>query len=161
MCIKHGVDIFFYFDQAQVTDELDQFYSDPTSPLRPDPSFICLLLAIFALGSHWTPLERPSSSSPTLQTEDCDPGHVYFNQAKPLVPDVIERSCLRSIQACFLLGVYLMPLSAVGSSYIYMGLALRKALAFDLHQGSDDQMLDEREREVRHRLWWSIYSLER
>ncbi|KAL2694900.1 hypothetical protein Neosp_001489 [[Neocosmospora] mangrovei] len=42
-----------------------------------------------------------------------------------------------------------------------MGLALRKALAFDLHQSSDDQMLDEREREVRRRLWWSIYSLER
>lgn len=161
VCIKHGVDIFFYFDQAQVAEELNQFYSDPTSSLRFDPSFICLVLAIFALGSHWTPLERPSSSPQTLQTEECDPGRVFFQQAKLLVPDVIERSCLRSIQACFLLGVYLMPLSAVGSSYIYMGIALRKALAFDLHQSSDDQILDEREREVRHRLWWSIYSLER
>ncbi|RTE84184.1 hypothetical protein BHE90_001326 [Fusarium euwallaceae] len=161
VCIKHGVDIFFYFDQAQAIDELDQFYSNPTSPLRSDPSFVCLILGIFALGSHWTPLERPSNSPPTLQTEECDPGHVFFRQAKLLVPDIIERSCLRSIQACFLLGVYLMPLSAVGSSYIYMGLALRKALAFDLHQSSDDQMLDRREREVRRRLWWSIYSLER
>ncbi|RSL48867.1 hypothetical protein CEP54_012693 [Fusarium duplospermum] len=161
VCIKHGVDIFFYFDQAQVIDELDQFYSNPTSPLRSDPSFICLILGIFALGSHWTPLERPSNSSPTLQTEECDPGRVFFRQAKLLIPDIIERSCLRSIQACFLLGVYLMPLSAVGSSYIYMGLALRKALAFDLHQSSDDQTMDERERELRHRLWWSIYSLER
>ncbi|EEU37938.1 uncharacterized protein NECHADRAFT_54712 [Fusarium vanettenii 77-13-4] len=161
VCIKHGVDIFFYFDQAQVIDELDQFYSNPMSPLRSDPSFICLLLGIFALGSHWTPLERPNNLSPTLQTEECDPGRVFFRQAKLLVPDIIERSCLRSIQACFLLGVCLMPLSAVKSSYIYMGLALRKALTFDLHQSSDDQMLDEREREVRHRLWWSIYSLER
>ncbi|KAJ4211677.1 hypothetical protein NW759_012279 [Fusarium solani] len=161
VCIKHGVDIFFYFDQAQVINDLDQFYSNPTSPLRVDPSFICLVLAIFALGSHWTPLERPSNSPQTLQTEECDPGRVFFQQAKLLVPDIIERSCLRSIQACFLLGVYLMPLSAVGSSYIYMGLALRKALAFDLHQGLDDQTLDEREREIRRRLWWSIYSLER
>ncbi|KAI8720018.1 Fungal-trans domain-containing protein [Fusarium sp. LHS14.1] len=161
VCIKHGVDIFFYFDQAQVIDELVQFYSNPTSPLRSDPSFICLLLGIFALGSHWTPLERPSTSPQTLQSEECDSGHVFFRQAKLLIPDIIERSCLRSIQACFLLGVYLMPLSAVGSSYIYMGLALRKALAFDLHQSSDDQILDEREREIRRRLWWSIYSLER
>ncbi|RSL50762.1 hypothetical protein CEP53_008693 [Fusarium sp. AF-6] len=161
VCIKHGVDIFFYFDQAEVIDELDHFYSNPTSPLRSDPSFVCLVLGIFALGSHWTPLERPSNSPPTLQTEECDPGNVFFRQAKLLVPDIIERSCLRSIQACFLLGVYLMPLSAVGSSYIYMGLALRNALTFDLHQSSDDQMLDEREREVRRRLWWSIFSLER
>ncbi|KAK7403478.1 hypothetical protein QQX98_010757 [Neonectria punicea] len=39
--------------------------------------------------------------------------------------------------------------------------ALRKALAFDLHQNTDDQTIDERGREVRRRLWWSIYSLER
>ncbi|KAF4461584.1 hypothetical protein FALBO_11620 [Fusarium albosuccineum] len=161
VCIKHGIDIFFYFDQAQITEELDQFYTNPVSPLRSDPSFVCLVLAILALGSHWTPLERPSNSSQPLNTEESDPGRVFFRQAKLLIPDIIERSCLKSIQACFLLGVYLMPLNAVGSSYIYMGMALRKALAFDLHQNPDDQVLDERERQIRCRLWWSIYSLER
>ncbi|KAJ3528863.1 hypothetical protein NM208_g10013 [Fusarium decemcellulare] len=161
VCIKHGIDIFFYFDQAQITEEVDQFYTNHLSPLRSDPSFVCLVLAIFALGSHWTPLERPSNSSQPLNTEESDPGRVFFRQAKLLIPDIIERSCLKSIQACFLLGVYLMPLNAVGSSYIYMGMALRKALAFDLHQNPDDQMLDERERQIRCRLWWSIYSLER
>ncbi|KAJ5049108.1 hypothetical protein NUH16_007621 [Penicillium rubens] len=54
-----------------------------------------------------------------------------------------------------------MPASAIGSSYVYMGLALRKALAFDLHLNPEDQAVDDREREVRCRLWWSIYSLER
>jgi hypothetical protein len=54
-----------------------------------------------------------------------------------------------------------MPASAIGSSYIYMGLALRKALACDLHIEADDHSINEREREVRRRLWWSIYSLER
>ncbi|KAM5341866.1 hypothetical protein ACJ41O_014897 [Fusarium nematophilum] len=161
VCIKHGIDIFFYFDQAQIMEELDQFYTNPSSPLRSDPSFVCLALAIFALGSHWTPLERPSDSSRGRHHDECDPGLVFFRQAKLLIPDIIERSCLRSIQACFILGVYLLPLNAVGSSYIYMGMALRKALAFDLHQRPDDQMVDEREREIRCRLWWSIYSLER
>lgn len=161
VCIKHGTDTFFYFDQAQFLADIDQFYTDPNSHLRSDSSFVCLAMAAFALGSQWTLLERPDGSAPGPRPEDGDPGRVFCSQAKTLIPDIIDRPCLRSIQASFVLGVYLMPASAIGSSYVYMGLALRKALAFDLHQNTDDQTLDEREREVRRRLWWSIYSLER
>ncbi|KAF9762894.1 hypothetical protein IL306_003287 [Fusarium sp. DS 682] len=157
VCIRRGTDVFFYFDQAQMIQEIEQFYTNPSCYLRFDPSFICLALTIFALGSHWTPLERPGNS----RIDEHDPGRLFFEQAKALVPDIIERPGLRSIQACLILGVYLMPLNAVGSSYVYTGMALRKALAFDLHQDSDDQTMDAREREVRRRLWWSIYSLER
>ncbi|KAJ0134765.1 Uncharacterized protein HZ326_22176 [Fusarium oxysporum f. sp. albedinis] len=160
VCIRHGVDIFFYFDQAQIMDEIAQFYTNSSSPLRTDPSFICLALGLFALGSNWTPLERPIDS-PLPHGDDSDLGRVFFRQAKLLIPDVIERTDLKAIQACFLLGIYLMPLNAAGSSYVYMGMALRKALAFDLHQSPDDQMIDGREKEIRCRLWWSIYSLER
>ncbi|KAG9498025.1 hypothetical protein J7337_010906 [Fusarium musae] len=157
VCIRRGTDVFFYFDQAQLIHEIEQFYTNQTCPLRFDPSFICLALTIFALGSHWTPLERPGHS----RIDEHDPGRLFFEQAKVLVPDVIELPGLRSIQVCLILGVYLMPQNAVGSSYVYLGMALRKALAFDLHQDSDDQAMDAREREVRRRLWWSIYSLER
>ncbi|KPM43653.1 hypothetical protein AK830_g2865 [Neonectria ditissima] len=161
VCMKRATDIFFYFDQAQFLTDIHQYYTDPASHLRSDSSFVCLAMAAFALGSHWTQLERPDGSSPGSRPEDGDPGRVFYSQAKALIPDIIDRPCLRSIQAPFVLGVYLMPASAIGSSYVYMGLALRKALAFDLHQNSDDQNIDEREREVRRRLWWSIYSLER
>lgn len=161
VCIKHGTDTFFYFDQAQFSVDIDQFYTDPNSHLRSDSSFVCLAMAAFALGSQWTLLERPDGPAPGPRPDDGDPGRVFYSQAKTLIPDIIDRPCLRSIQASFVLGVYLMPASAIGSSYVYMGLALRKALAFDLHQNTDDQTLDEREREVRRRLWWSIYSLER
>ncbi|KAF5564669.1 transcriptional regulatory [Fusarium napiforme] len=150
VCIRRGTDVFFYFDQAQMIHEIEQFYTNQTCPLRFDPSFICLALTIFALGSHWTPLERPSHS----RIDEHDPGRLFFEQAKVLVPDVIELPGLRSIQVCLILGVYLMPQNAIGSSYVYTGMALRKALAFDLHQDSDDQTMNSREREVRRRLWW-------
>ncbi|KAJ6147457.1 hypothetical protein N7497_009439 [Penicillium chrysogenum] len=159
--IKHATDTFFYFDQDQVLSEIDQFYNDTTSPLRSDLSFVCLVMATFALGSQWTPLERPDVSAVSLHRDNDDLGQVFYTHAKTLIPDLIDRPCLRSIQAPFLLGVYLMPASAIGSSYVYMGLALRKALAFDLHLNPEDQAVDDREREIRCRLWWSIYSLER
>lgn len=163
VCIRHGVDAFFYFDQTRFLSDIDEFYSDLNSPLRADCGFVGLALAAFALGSQWTPLEKPegSASSVTPTIDDNDPGRIFHSQLKTLVPDIIERSCVRSIQVPFIMGVYLMPTSAVGSSYVYLGLTLRKALAFDLHQENDDSAIDEREREGRRRLWWSVYSLER
>ncbi|SPJ80727.1 uncharacterized protein FTOL_08836 [Fusarium torulosum] len=157
VCMKHGVDVFFYFDQTQISNELDQFYNDTSSPLRSDPSFVCLLLAIFALGSQWTFLER-RGNPPSVPEGDL--GRMFFQQASSLIPDILEDDSIRSIQACFILSVYLMPMNAVGTSYLYMSMALKKALSLGLHQNPDD-LLEERERETRRRLWWSIYSLER
>jgi hypothetical protein len=159
--VKHATDLFFYFDQDQLLTEIDQFYKDANSILRSDMSFVCLLLAIFALGSQWITLERPEESATSLNNDNDDLGRAFYTHAKALIPDIIDRSCLRSIQAPFLLGVYLMPANAIGSSYVYMGLALRKALAFDLHVNTHDQSVDVKENEIRRRLWWSIYSLER
>lgn len=157
--IRHATDLFFYIDQDQFLIEIDHFYKTPSSSLRSDAGFVCLALAIFALGSQWTPMERPEGSQ--QQEKGADLGRIFFRQAKTLIPDIIDRPCLRSIQAPFVLGVYLMPANAIGSSYVYMGLALRKALAFDLHLHSEDQNMSAREKEVRRRLWWSLYSLER
>lgn len=122
---------------------------------------MCLAMSAFALGSQWTTLEKPEGHPSGYGIERTDPGRVFFDHARILIPDIIERPCLRSVQAPFILGVYLLPASAIGSSYVYFGLALRKALALDLHQDVDDQAIDQREIEVRRRLWWSIYSLER
>ncbi|KAF7563990.1 hypothetical protein G7046_g126 [Stylonectria norvegica] len=144
------------FPPRPVADFLVSFYTDPATPLRSDCGFVCLALATFALASQWTLLERPEGSAGALRPDDGDPGRIFYNQAKLLIPDVIDRPDLRSIQAPFVIGVYLLPASAIGSSYVYMGLAMRKAMAFDLHQNIDDQSIDEREREVRRRLTTTI-----
>ncbi|KAJ5619952.1 transcriptional regulator family: Fungal Specific TF [Penicillium lagena] len=159
--IKHATDALFYFDQSQFLREIDQLYTDSNSALRCDPSFVCLAMGVFALGSQWTPLERPEGLVTDLHRENVDLGRVFYCHARTLIPDIIDKPCLWSIQAPMVLSVYLLPASAIGSSYVYMGLALRKALAFDLHQDIDDPTTEEREKEVRRRLWWSIYSLER
>ncbi|KAJ1326993.1 proline utilization trans-activator [Microdochium nivale] len=163
VCIEHGTDSFYYFDQVQFLAEIDQFYTDPSSRLRYDFSFICLAYAAFALGSQWTTLARPDGRNPPpILQEDNDPGRIFYNQARTLIPDVIDLPCLWAVQATFVLGVYLLPASSIGSAYIYLGLALRKALAMDLHLHSDEVgVVDEDEKEIRKRIWWAVYSLER
>ncbi|KAE9571218.1 hypothetical protein CGMCC3_g12769 [Colletotrichum fructicola] len=73
----------------------------------------------------------------------------------------MDRVSMYSVKAAFVLGAYLMPSSAIGASYLYMGLALRKALILGLHQEIDDPSILDHEKEMRRRLWWAIYSLER
>ncbi|VUC29412.1 unnamed protein product [Clonostachys rosea] len=161
VCIHRGTDIFFFFDQGLLLSQIDDFYTDTQSPLRTDAGFISLALAVFALGSQFTSLEKPEGSHNRSPSEDGDPCTIFHRQIRTLIPDLIEMPSLYSIQALYIVGVYLMPLSALNSSYVYLGLALRKALEFDLHQCTDDPSLTDRENETRHRTWWSIYALER
>lgn len=163
VCIEHGTDAFFYFDQATFAAELDQFYSDDSCCLRHDSSFVCLALATFALGSQWTTLARPEKDRGQYALpEDTDPGRIFFDHARTLVPDILDRQCVRSVQAAFVLSVYLAPASAITAAYVYMGLALRKAVSLGLHRGdADDHHVTESDTEFQRRLWWAIYSLER
>ncbi|KAF2758089.1 hypothetical protein EJ05DRAFT_376792 [Pseudovirgaria hyperparasitica] len=104
-------------------------------------------------------LARPEG--PLSNVVPRDPGLTFFRQARGLMSDVIELNCIRAVQASFVIGVYLLPANAIGSSYVYLGIALRKALALDLHLAHQDTDFTTLERELRRRLWWSIYSLER
>lgn len=161
VCNEYGTDSFHYFDTAQFSAEVDEFYTNPQSLSRLDSAFICLAHAVFALGSQWATLVKPEGPSPMGFLQDTDPGHIFYRQARSLIPDVIEITSLRTVQATFVIGVYLLPASAISSSYVYLGLALRKAMALDLHLESEDSNINAAERELRRRLWWAVYSLER
>lgn len=159
--IQHGTDSFFYFDQARMISGLEEFYTDRKSSLRYDTGFLCLALASLALGSQWTALQcdDPSSMLPKYNVDEI--GRICYRHARLLVPDLDDSFSLEAVQAPFVLGVYLLPARATGSLHMYLGLALRKAMAMDLHTKAEAASLDDQEREIRSRLWWSIFSLER
>ena len=157
VCNEHGTDSFHYFDTARFSAELDEFYANANYSSRLDSAFVCLALATFALGSQWATLVRPEGS----RSIDGDPGRIFYQHARSLIPDVIELNSIRTVQATFVIGVYLLPASAISSSYVYLGLALRKALAIDLHLEIEESNVDDIEKELRRRLWWAVYSLER
>ncbi|KAK1482584.1 fungal specific transcription factor domain-containing protein [Colletotrichum cuscutae] len=91
LCIQHGTDFFFYFDQPSFLAEVEEFYNDLSSPLRRDPSFLCLLLSVLALGAHWSPRARPSALSGSLQIPAEDPGQVFCSHARILIADTMDR----------------------------------------------------------------------
>lgn len=161
VCNEHGTDSFHYFNTAQFSSELDECYSNFNSTLRLDSAFVCLAHAVFALGSQWATLVRPDGPRTTPPPQDGDPGRIFYHQAQSLIPDIIELNSIRTVQATFVIGVYLLPASAISSSYIYLGLALRKALAIDLHLETEEFNASDTEKELRRRLWWAVYSLER
>jgi hypothetical protein len=159
--IEHGTDSFFYFDQAEFVAGINEFYENPSSELRIDTGFVCLAHAAFALGSQWVELASSESSVVSSHGTDRESGREFYEQARSLIPDLDDKMSLESVQAPFVLGVYSLPARATGSLHMYLGLALRKALALDLHVATDDAQLSLRAREVRSRLWWAVFSLER
>ncbi|RMY22894.1 hypothetical protein D0867_02416 [Hortaea werneckii] len=159
--IEHGTDCFFYFDQPRFMADLFELYHQGHSHHNENASFVCLALAVFALGSQWTALSKPTNCASVPVPEDQDPGRIFYDTAQTLIGDVVQSSSLTSVQAVFVLSVYLLPASAFGAAFVYMGLALRKAMTIELHRESSDAATLEVDRESRRRLWWAIDSLER
>lgn len=140
---------------------LFEMYHQEDSHYKENASFVCLALAVFALGSQWTALSKPTDCASVSVPEDQDPGRIFYDTAQTLIGDVVQSSSLTSVQAIFVLSVYLLPASAFGAAFVYMGIALRKAMSIELHRESSDASTPEVDEESRRRLWWAIYSLER
>src|SRR5258706_3855437 len=49
----------------------------------------------------------------------------------------------------------------VGRAWMISGLAIRHAMALGLHVRSKAKNLTDFDKEIRYRIWWSLYSLER
>lgn len=121
---------------------------------------MCTVLMTLAVGSQFAHLKATNSQSNIHETGH-EPGLLFYSLAQSLMPDVIADQSVAAVQACLIMSVYLLPAHAYDTSYLYMGLALRMAIALNLHQNKSDTDMSAEMIEARHRLWWSVYSLER
>ncbi|KAL5410024.1 hypothetical protein PMIN04_010794 [Paraphaeosphaeria minitans] len=160
ICMDLGTDCFFYHNQKFFRRELSQLYAEPSCSLRSDCNFVCQALMEFALGSQFAALVSQEANLKIIAL-DQDPGRAFYEAARNLVPFVLESSTLRSIQTLFMMGVYLLPAKARSTAFMYMGMAMRMAIGHGLHRNQVDPAHSEEEREIRHRMWWALFSLER
>lgn len=172
------LDIFFkfaqtnysYTDEQSLRNSLYRIYLDSTTIGSEDASWLCTLLMVFAIGSQFAHLSSKQVSENNVQTDSSSFGYfkspddeaalTFYHAAITLIPDAITLASVDSVQAFVLLGVYTLPIDAAGMSFTYLGIAIKIAVQNGMHRAYRNS-LDPRTAELRNRIWWTVYTLEK
>ncbi|OOF98842.1 hypothetical protein ASPCADRAFT_504404 [Aspergillus carbonarius ITEM 5010] len=160
----------FYVEEDWLRDKLNTCYTDPSSLSSKDAGSVCAILMVLAVGTQFAhmessiPVNRLSSNSAFDDdhhfSED-DVGLTFYQFASKLLPDIIATASVRSVQACLLIGTYLLPLDTSGLCYTYFGLALKMAIQNGMHRKYTGEGLSPRMIETRNRVFWTAYTIEK
>lgn len=145
---------WYYFDERRFRDMLGKLHHEEALTTPIGHSQICLLLLVLALGSSFAHLHR-QISSPGV------PGLEYYKAAMTLMPAVVAQGALESVQCCLLAALYALPTQKSIHHYTYLGLALRLAIGLSLHRNARDSDIVAQDREIRTRVFWTTYCIER
>lgn len=161
---------YFYTDEETLRQRLDQFYSCPTRVGSEDAPWVSVALMVFALGTQFSHLCQSSVRGPNrelmrdahgiCQSMDDTIVSTFYHKATNLIPDILRMGCIESVQAFLLFGIYVLPIDPYGLSCTYFGIGIKVATQFNLHHKTI-QDLSPREVELRKRVWWTAYALER
>ncbi|KAM0551972.1 hypothetical protein ACHAPJ_008080 [Fusarium lateritium] len=161
---------YFYIDEETLRQRLDQFYSCPTRVGIEDAPWVSVALMVFALGTQFSHLHHSSARGSCrelmrgaydiCQSMDDTIATTFYRKATNLIPDILAMDSIESIQAFLLFGIYVLPIDPAGLSCTYFGIAIKVATRFNLHQKITVDV-SPRESELRKRVWWTAYALER
>ncbi|CAG8364854.1 unnamed protein product [Penicillium salamii] len=160
----------FYIEEDYLIEKLSVCYTAPESLSFDDAGAVCCILMVLAVGTQFahmessTPMNRLPSGSTANQdhhfSED-EVGLTFYQFASKLLPDIIATASVRSVQACLLIGTYLLPLDTSGLCYTYFGLALKLAIQNGMHRRYHGEGLSPRMIEVRNRVFWTAFTIEK
>ncbi|KAB8264696.1 fungal-specific transcription factor domain-containing protein [Aspergillus pseudonomiae] len=159
---KYAETHYLFVRKRWFFENLNVLYNDPSSFGRKGAAVISIMLTVFAIGTQYAYLDSPThnTTSDGEFSED-DIGTSFYQNAVRLLPEIIESSCLESVQACLLFGFYSLPIDASGLGYIYINLAVRLAMQNGMHRKCNSDVFSPDMIETRNRVWWTAYSLER
>ncbi|KAL1913775.1 hypothetical protein Sste5344_000042 [Sporothrix stenoceras] len=134
------------------------------NPMNPDtePAWLMCLSMVFVLG-----LEAASSQSSAIRRLVGNTARRealkarYLAKAKEVLPDVISGSMLVHVQALMLYCRYLHITRNRNACWNLTGAAIRVAVAIGLHRNGVHGKCSPLERELRRRIWWTLYAFER
>jgi hypothetical protein len=167
---KYGQTNYYYVEEDWAMAKLESIYSQTSSTSSDDSPAWCILLMLLAIGTQFADLDSADITA-AEQTNDTSSGHSFspeddvglsfYRFAVQLIPDVITIASIESVQAFLLLGVYTLPLDTPGLSYTYLGVAIKMAIQNGMHRKYSGVGLDRHTVEIRNRLWWTVYTLEK
>ncbi|KAF5677235.1 thiamine repressible regulatory protein [Fusarium heterosporum] len=161
---------YFYIDEESLRCRLDNFYSCPSRIGTDDAPWVAVTLMVFALGTQFSYLYQSSAQGSRkelmrdahdiCQTMNDTIASTFYRRAANLIPDIISMDSIESVQAFLLFGIYVLPFDPAGLSCTYFGIAIKIATQSKIHQSSAEDV-SLREVELRKRVWWTAYALER
>ncbi|KAL4804331.1 fungal-specific transcription factor domain-containing protein [Aspergillus unguis] len=169
MFFKYAQTNNFYVEEDWLKDKLNTCYTNPGSLSCNDAGAVCSILMVLAIGTQFahmesaTPVNRLNSNPASDDhgfSED-EVGLTFYQFASRLLPDIIASASIRSVQACLLIGTYLLPLDTSGLCYTYFGLALKMAIQNGMHRRYSGEGLPPHVIEIRNRVFWTAYTIEK
>ena len=160
----------FYVEEDWFREKLDICYFNPSSLSSKDAGAVCSILMVLAVGTQFAHMESSgglsSSGSPVAESDDYrfsedEIGLTFYQFASKLLPEIISIASVRSVQACLLIGTYLLPLDTSGLCYTYFGLAVKMAIQNGMHRRYHGGGFSPRMMEVRNRVFWTAYTIEK
>ncbi|EPX72195.1 transcription factor Thi1 [Schizosaccharomyces octosporus yFS286] len=124
-----------------------------------DPGFLCILLLVLAFGNQY--MIEHQTDPVAASSQVCVIGNRLFSAAVSIFPMVLLQANTNTIQSAILIALYLQPTIYQKASYSYFGLAVKTAISLGLHKNCEDFTLSQSSRELRNRLWWSVFCLDR
>ncbi|KAJ9138227.1 Fungal-specific transcription factor [Pleurostoma richardsiae] len=130
-------------------------YEGMWSPLpETDPAWLMTLYMVFALALETAPDNGSTQRRLAAQAR-------YLTKAKSLLPEVITGCTLGHVQALMLYCLLLHISRERTSCWNITGVAIRMAIAIGLHRNAANPKCSPLERELRKRVWWTLYAFER
>lgn len=160
----------FYVEEDWLRDKLNVCYTNPSSLSSDDAGAVCSILMVLAVGTQFAHMESPkpvnclppdSVANQDHHFSEDEVGLTFYQFASKLLPDIIATASVRSVQACLLIGTYLLPLDTSGLCYTYFGLALKLAIQNGMHRRYHGEGLSPRMVETRNRVFWTAYTIEK
>lgn len=135
-------------------------------PLSADPTWLCVLNLVFAIGLM---LATPAPGShdqeivERLQREHVDRAEVFYLNAKSLSDPIngLEDADFWSVQALLLMTVYMLTKSKRNTAFALLGMAIRSAYALGLHRDETLSIFSPEEQSNRRNVWRSLFVLDR
>ncbi|KAL2114271.1 hypothetical protein VUR80DRAFT_9493 [Thermomyces stellatus] len=149
--------LFPILHESEFTEHYRSLFTTPGQPRKPS-ALVDIVLALC--------MQRGVSAVPSIRGQKpvafCDAsvaGRQHFRRYRRLVQYEMESPTISTLQSCVLCGIYFCNGTFMNMADNECGLAVRIAYMLGLHREPPPTM-SLRERELRKRVWWSLYVLD-
>ncbi|KAL3462209.1 fungal-specific transcription factor domain-containing protein [Aspergillus heterothallicus] len=148
-------DYFPLINKALFISQFEQAFS-PSADSQPTRKWLAVFNLALAIGAKYYQLGEPEEG------KDVD-DRLFLSRAISLNPARsigMEHCVLHQVQIDLLLSIYYLVSGQVNRSWQVTGWATRSAISLGLNLRTISDQIDPVSREMRTRLWWSLFSLE-